>query len=125
MKNLPTIGAATTTNCTFEYECPKDWFRLMPTDAPDVRHCEACNKDVTFCADDARLLQMMRAGACVAVYSREAVTLTAGRMRLGLPRGQGAKIAKFLDELDLEAPSPPKLGPVTKTPGEPDDECRG
>ncbi|MFD0667343.1 hypothetical protein ACT80S_06465 [Ramlibacter sp. MAHUQ-53] len=32
MNNPPTIGAATVTNCKFEYECPKDWFKLMPTD---------------------------------------------------------------------------------------------
>ena len=62
-------GVSVIENCPMAFECPQTWDSLTPTAAADVRHCDTCRKDVTFCADAAQLERMTEAGACVAFYT--------------------------------------------------------
>jgi uncharacterized protein (TIGR02996 family) len=60
----------------FEFQCPKQWDRLRPTEHDGVRFCETCQKDVFYC-DSVRMARAHASqGHCVAV-------------QLGLPRQQG------------------------------------
>ena len=82
------IGAAEIFLCEWEFECPRDWFKLAPTDNDKVRHCGECNKPVTFCQDLGEMLalQQTNPGACVALHSSKVTTVDASTIRLGLPR---------------------------------------
>ena len=51
----------------FAYACPRAWESLVPTDDPDVRHCDTCQQAVTLCPTRERAEQMAREGACIAV----------------------------------------------------------
>lgn len=47
--------------------CPKRWDELTQTTALGVRHCDACDQDVTYC-DDLHAAEMMAMnGGCVAL----------------------------------------------------------
>ncbi len=52
---------------TFEFECPKEWQLLAPTDIANIRFCDACQRTVHFCEtlDEGR--DHVRQGDCVAV----------------------------------------------------------
>jgi hypothetical protein len=62
-------GFTVINNCPMAFECPKAWASLTPTDNADVRYCDSCSKEVTFCSDEAQLERMTEAGACVAFYT--------------------------------------------------------
>lgn len=62
-------GFTVINNCPMIFECPKTWASLTPTENTDVRHCDSCSKEVTFCSDEAQLERMTEAGACVAFYT--------------------------------------------------------
>jgi uncharacterized protein (TIGR02996 family) len=51
----------------FQFECPKQWNRLTPSDTPNVRFCESCERNVHYCdtLDEARAYAAR--GDCVAV----------------------------------------------------------
>ena len=51
----------------FEFECPKQWEQLTPTDAVGVRYCDACRQNVYYSEsiDDAK--RNAAQGRCVAV----------------------------------------------------------
>jgi hypothetical protein len=61
-------GFTAINNCPMAFECPKTWASLTPTENADVRHCDSCSKDVTFCSEEVQLERMTEAGACVAFY---------------------------------------------------------
>ncbi|MBN9519412.1 TIGR02996 domain-containing protein [bacterium] len=51
----------------FQFECPARWDRLTPTADVRVRHCEACDRSVHFCATLDEFTRHATAGECVAV----------------------------------------------------------
>ena len=101
--DTPHVGKAEVINCDFEYECPRDWFKLATTDDPSIRHCSACNKEVYFCRDVNQLVLLMQyiPDACAAVYSSKVITIDGSKIRMGLPSGPKDKEAlrKFTDDL--------------------------
>lgn len=96
------IGKAEVINCDFEYECPLDWFKLATTEKANVRHCGACEKDVTFCQNSGEMLALLRVnpGACVALHSGKVTTIDASKIRMGLPSfPRSKKLQDFIDSL--------------------------
>lgn len=95
-------GVAVIENCAMSIECPKRWDSLTVTEKPNVRHCDACSREVTFCNDLAKLEQMTEAGACVAFYTiRNGVSrvLTGSVARKpGKPR-RSDELRAFIDSL--------------------------
>lgn len=65
---LAVIGRGPIEGCepTFRFKCPLRWEALAGTDAPDVRHCDQCNRQVHFCTDLGDVKRNARAGNCVA-----------------------------------------------------------
>jgi hypothetical protein len=53
--------------CLLSYACPQLWDRLAPTDNPDRRHCEQCDRDVHLVHDEEDFFQHAANGHCVAV----------------------------------------------------------
>jgi uncharacterized protein (TIGR02996 family) len=68
---------------TIEFECPKQWEQLKPTDDVSVRYCDACRKNVYYSEsiDDAK--RNAAQGRCVAVC----ISLSRSRWDL-LPQGR-------------------------------------
>lgn len=54
-------------NVRFELQCPKKWDELAPTNLPDVRHCNACKKNVHFARDIHEARRLAMANHCIAV----------------------------------------------------------
>jgi uncharacterized protein (TIGR02996 family) len=50
-----------------ELACPKRWDGLARTGADNVRRCDACGKDVTFCGSIEAARLIARRGGCVAI----------------------------------------------------------
>ncbi|HEU0036324.1 MAG TPA: TIGR02996 domain-containing protein [Kofleriaceae bacterium] len=50
----------------FKFQCPKRWESLTSTDAPDVRFCGTCRRNVYFCTDLDQVRRLGRRGECVA-----------------------------------------------------------
>ena len=106
-------------NCELEFECPKDWFELEPTDKAGIKHCNQCEEDVHLCTTQEELSLAVEENLCIAFFkdpslqtrfklSREKCEAN-GRdpdfkalMTLGLPRSQ---YIKHLDLGDFRAPS--------------------
>ena len=55
-------------NCPMDYECPRVWDDLTPTSDEKIRHCGACDKDVTLCTEADEVLELAKQGACIAFY---------------------------------------------------------
>lgn len=51
----------------FEFECPKLWENLKPTDDPAVRFCKGCRQNVHYCDTITVARQHAHQGRCVAV----------------------------------------------------------
>ena len=51
----------------FQFECPKQWARLMPTDDPKVRFCNTCKKNVHYCDTLQEAQNHAANGNCVAL----------------------------------------------------------
>lgn len=53
--------------CTFEYQCPKTWGKLLETNVVSVRFCDSCERNVylSSTADEAR--ENAEQGRCVAI----------------------------------------------------------
>lgn len=74
-KWLDAIGQPRIKNCEvaesetiqFEYECPKAWSELTPTQNQNIRHCSACQQEVFHCHTVAQLGGHVRLGHCVAI----------------------------------------------------------
>jgi uncharacterized protein (TIGR02996 family) len=55
---------------TFDMKCPQRWDRLAPTAAASIRFCEACRRNVHYCATSEEALQHALCGNCIAVDAR-------------------------------------------------------
>jgi len=55
-------------NCAMEFECPKDWFALEPTDKAEIKHCNQCKKEVHLCVNQEELNQAVEQQLCVAFF---------------------------------------------------------
>lgn len=51
----------------FQFECPKRWDRLKPTDDPSVRFCSTCKKNVHYCNTLQEAQAHAANGNCVAL----------------------------------------------------------
>ncbi|MCA9068944.1 MAG: TIGR02996 domain-containing protein [Planctomycetaceae bacterium] len=51
----------------FDYECPKAWSELTPTQDQDIRHCSTCQQEVFRCHSLIQLEGNVALGRCVAV----------------------------------------------------------
>jgi uncharacterized protein (TIGR02996 family) len=51
----------------FEYQCPKGWTELKPTNDSGVRFCEHCKQDVHYCDTITTARQHVSQGHCIAV----------------------------------------------------------
>lgn len=56
-------------NCgiQFEVQCPKTWDELVPTDKPDERHCNSCQRRVHYATTIDKARRLAIAGQCVSV----------------------------------------------------------
>lgn len=54
----------------FDFRCPKDWGSLAPTEREDVRHCNACKKQVYYCSNITDARGHAALGECVALDLR-------------------------------------------------------
>ena len=56
-------------NCAwkFKFQCPLRWSGLRTTDAPNVRTCESCLRNVYLCENEEELAARSAAGQCVAL----------------------------------------------------------
>jgi hypothetical protein len=50
----------------FKRQCPLEWDNLVATTDSRVRHCQACDRDVYFCATDEETMAHADQGHCVA-----------------------------------------------------------
>jgi uncharacterized protein (TIGR02996 family) len=64
-----TVSKARIEKCAveFELECPNQWDQLTPTHARSIRHCDACNQQVYYCASAAEARRHAAFGHCIAV----------------------------------------------------------
>ena len=76
-------------SCPMAFDCPKDWIELTPTAVEDVRHCNTCQKEVTFFAHPDYFLDLVMEGVCIAYRSKDLVSLDASQIRVGIPRRKG------------------------------------
>lgn len=98
-------------HCPMAYECSADWFKLLPTERHNVRHCTTCQHDVHFCTDQQQLDAHAAQQHCVAFYEGRP-NIPHERppeMRLGIPSYRirdgiavwlhRDKLRSFVDEL--------------------------
>jgi uncharacterized protein (TIGR02996 family) len=120
-------------NCQlrFEFECPKEWSALQPTEEAHVRFCESCKRKVHYCSsiDDARTRAWR--GECVALslglvrspgdvnrpILAGAIRLTPDMItRLGRVRPNGARTVDISDDPDESAVRGPEQQEPEPTP---------
>lgn len=53
--------------CDFSFQCSKTWECLSLTDNVDIRHCQACNRDVHLALTEEDFRRHAEGGYCVAV----------------------------------------------------------
>jgi hypothetical protein len=51
------------------YECPKDWFELIPTNKAEVKYCDTCKQEVFLCLERSELNERIAGGVCVAYFT--------------------------------------------------------
>lgn len=56
-------------NCDLEFECPKDWFELEPTNKAGIKFCNACQKNVYLCQTEDELHTAEGDGQCIAYFA--------------------------------------------------------
>ena len=56
-------------SCDMEFECPRDWFALEPTDVVGVKFCEACKENVHLCLTENDLHSAKEKGWCIAYFN--------------------------------------------------------
>lgn len=64
-------------NCgsTFEYECPRRWEELAPTDVADVRYCEGCQERVYLATDRDQAWYLSESRHCIAFELESEMTM--------------------------------------------------
>lgn len=63
-------------NCPLEYECPKTWQSLFPTQDTNIKHCDTCDQNVHLLDGIEGISNAAAKGWCVAVdveYEAEAM----------------------------------------------------
>jgi len=55
-------------NCEMEFECPKDWFDLEPTNKAAIKHCNQCQQDVHLCINQEELDEAITQKYCIAYF---------------------------------------------------------
>jgi hypothetical protein len=75
-------------NCQFTYQCPRAWERLDATAIDGERYCDACQRTVHLCEDDATLTRHIQAGHCVAVEDNYNRVVLVGEISPAGPPGQ-------------------------------------
>jgi len=81
--------------CELAFECPMEWHDLAYTDWENVRNCDTCKKQVTFCSSKESFDELASRGDCVAFWQRTPTEIV---RRLGHP-ARSDKLRKYLDEL--------------------------
>ncbi|MDB6025821.1 MAG: symbB [Verrucomicrobiales bacterium] len=56
-------------NCRVNFQCPKMWRGLKPTDDPKVRFCEYCFEQVHLVETEQELAAQSAHGRCVAILN--------------------------------------------------------
>lgn len=56
-------------NCTVNFQCPKFWRGLTPTDDPKVRFCDYCFEQVHLVETEEQLAEHSALGHCVAILN--------------------------------------------------------
>jgi uncharacterized protein (TIGR02996 family) len=78
----------------FQFQCPRQWEKLKPTDDSFIRHCDACRKKVFYCTSVDHAQRHAARGHCVAIDShllrkkgdlRTSPSRDPGVMVLGMP----------------------------------------
>jgi hypothetical protein len=64
-----------------ELVCPQRWDQLAPTRDGGVRHCNACNRDVSYCTTIEQARRVATAGGCVAIDVRNVNDRRPGDLR--------------------------------------------
>lgn len=57
-------------HCSFEFECPQDFSKLVETKDSSIRFCNQCQKNVYLCLTTADLVKHSQAGHCVSLAVR-------------------------------------------------------
>jgi uncharacterized protein (TIGR02996 family) len=57
----------------FAFQCPRQWDKLVPTEARSQRFCNACQEAVYYCATQEEAIRHANVGHCVAVDARVAL----------------------------------------------------
>lgn len=85
------VGRFLVENCDikWEFQCPKSWDKMTPTEDDKVRHCDACNKKVYYCGDLESLRLLVILGHCVAIDRRFTIADAADSIRLHTIDGAG------------------------------------
>jgi uncharacterized protein (TIGR02996 family) len=60
-------GCGKSGSLRFDFLCDKSWADMKPTGDDNVRHCEACKKNVHFCDNIADAREHTQQGHCIAV----------------------------------------------------------
>ncbi len=56
-------------NCSFGYQCNKDWDDLIPLDRNDVKFCDLCREKVYFCKAENEIIFHIKKNNCIAFQS--------------------------------------------------------
>jgi len=51
-----------------KFRCPKEWINLRPTEDVRVRHCQVCNRRVTYCTSIGEYQKLASEHECVAYF---------------------------------------------------------
>lgn len=86
-----------------ELTCPMRWDSLSPTSNQNVRHCNACSRDVYFVETDEELGRAIREDRCIAMATPEKIrqqrrNFSQGMM-LGRVSGGRNPITKLLNKV--------------------------
>lgn len=58
-------------NCIFGFKCEANWDEMALTDDDNVRHCDACQKNVYLVDDSSELFDAIKQNRCVAIINDE------------------------------------------------------
>jgi hypothetical protein len=82
--------------CTFEFNCDKQWDELETQDAPNIKFCKQCEKNVYLCKTQEELDNARSLGRCISIERVEIRMFTTGV----LFRNKVTEVEKLLKEAD-------------------------
>ena len=98
-------------NCNLVVRCPKRWDALAATDRPGVRSCDACSREVFYCATAEELAERAACGECIVVNPTVVRLPTVprnGPMVMGIVAVQPPPDLRVKPPRDPPPPPPPK-----------------